>query len=279
MKIINKFYLTILYLSFYSSIYAVNLQAYIDDLGGSMTLSDIHATTSAVSIPAAYASCGSVPPNTVTGVSFTSGLAYKDGTLYGLEWDGGTGPDIYLYAYSPGPCAVGTRVGVMPIGEINLESLAYCESNHMFYSVNFDFGTHFGELVVIDPETGQGGSIGVLMDENVRVTGMVCDDDVLWAVTSGFGGPPPMGRDPELIAIDPNSGMFGVVGLLMLPALEVESIAIDPAFPGRLYAAGKALYVVDKTSGLATQVESETYDEVWGMAATDVIFANRFELF
>ena len=76
-------------------------------------LIDIDSQTGLGSIPSELASCPSTPPappNTVFSVGFTSGFAYMNDTLYGLEWEG---TDIYLYTMSSSSgCAVGTRDGL-----------------------------------------------------------------------------------------------------------------------------------------------------------------------
>jgi hypothetical protein len=57
------------------------------------TIVDVDAGSGAV--PPEYAACPFAPPKVVFSVNFTPGYAYGDDfsdTLYGLEWNGGTGP-------------------------------------------------------------------------------------------------------------------------------------------------------------------------------------------
>jgi hypothetical protein len=62
-----------------------------------------------------YATChtGTDPLNTVSGVGFTSGLAYRFNQLYGIEVDNAaTAPDdVFAYRLAASPCATGTRLG------------------------------------------------------------------------------------------------------------------------------------------------------------------------
>lgn len=257
---------------------AAGMQAYFADFTNPAVLSDVNSANAVVTVPPAYSSCASAPPNVVFGVNFTSGLAYRNGTLYGLEWQGGGGPPIFLYSFSAGPCATGTRVGAVAVGPVNLESLAYCAADGSFYSVDFDYGAHLGQLVRINPSTGVGTLIGAHMAFDVRIVGMVCDPaGQLWAVSSGFGGAG--GRNPELLRVNRATGVETLVGLLGLPANQVESLAIDPATPSLLFAAGKALYRVSTSTGAATLVGG-TFNEFWAMAGIPSnvnIFADGFE--
>ncbi len=117
---------------------ANGMQAYFADFTNPALLSDVDSASAAVTVPPAYVACASQPPNVVFGVNFTSGLAYRDGILYGLEWENGNGPAIFLYRFAADNCATGTRVGGAT-GHANLESLAYCEADGFFYSVDFAF--------------------------------------------------------------------------------------------------------------------------------------------
>ncbi|GJM09355.1 MAG: hypothetical protein DHS20C11_16310 [Lysobacteraceae bacterium] len=249
---------------------AGQMQGYIADFINPATLSDVDADTAAVGIPPAYAGCAFAPPNVVFGVGFTSGLSYAGSALYGIEWDG---VDIYLYSFDASGCAVGNRVGASPVGAANLESLAYCPIDGFFYSVDFDFAApHLGQLVRIDPLTGIGTPIGSHMSPDVRIVGMVCDGNgLLWAVTSGFAS-----RNPELLNVDRTTGVETLIGPLGLPANEVESLAVDPATPFSLFAAGKALYAVNAATGAASLVGG-SYETVYAMAGTDLFFFGNFE--
>lgn len=113
------------------------IKGYDSDFSSPAVLIDIDSDSGLGSIPPEYASGASSPPNTVFSVDFTSGLAYKDNTLYGLEREGGSGP-IILYTMSSSGGATGTRVGSQPVGFENLESLVYVPGDGVFYSVAFD---------------------------------------------------------------------------------------------------------------------------------------------
>ncbi len=240
---------------------ANGMQAYFADFTNPALLSDVDSASAAVTVPPAYVACASQPPNVVFGVNFTSGLAYRDGILYGLEWENGNGPAIFLYRFAADNCATGTRVGGAT-GHANLESLAYCEADGFFYSVDFAFeAPHQGQLVRIDPATGAGTLVGGHMASDVRIVGMVCGPQgQLWAVSSGFAT-----RNAELLKIDRSTGVEMRVGELGLPPNEVESLAIDPDKPGQLFSAGRALYEVNKSTGAAVLVGG-SFNQVWSMA-------------
>lgn len=148
-------------------------KGYDSDLSTAVLI-DIDSGSGLGSIPSERAGCVFSPPNTVFAVDFTSGLAYKDDTLYGLEWEGGSGP-IFLYTMPSSGCATGTRVGSQPVGFTNLESLVYVPGDGVgvFYSVDFDTGLHTGRLIRIDPATGIGTVVsGHRMSFDVFVGGL-----------------------------------------------------------------------------------------------------------
>ena len=194
-------YVVLLLTLIYTASSVAQVQGYFADFTNFAVLYDVSTDDASTSIPPGYTSCNFDPPNVVFGANFTSGLAYGDGLLYGLEWDGGSGPDIYLYSLSPGPCATATRIGG-PVGHTNLESLAFCPADGYFYSVDFDYTSpHLGQLVRIDPATGTGTLVGNHMAPDVRITGLFCSaQGQLWAVSSGFGGA--SGRNGELLRVD-----------------------------------------------------------------------------
>jgi hypothetical protein len=116
---------------------SAQLRGYDDDPGMPPfgVLSDIDPNTGLASVPSEFDACGFSPKNLVldrsfSPVGFTSGLASVGETLHGLEWDGGSGPDIFLYTITVGPtnCVEGRRVGTQPVGFENLESLEYVPS-------------------------------------------------------------------------------------------------------------------------------------------------------
>lgn len=256
---------------------ASELQGYFADFTNFAVIHNINADDATVSVPSGYEGCNFDPPNVVFGANFTSGLAYRNGNLYGLEWDGGSGPDIYLYSLSAGPCASGDRIGV-PVGFANLESLAYCPSDGYFYSVDFDFSSpHQGQLIRIDPDTGAGSSVGTHMSPDVRITGLFCSTQgQLWAVSSGFGGA--SGRNGELLMVNRDTGVEAPIGELGLPPNSVESLAQDPDVPGRFLALGFGLFEVDQITGNA-KIVGGNFDKFWSMASviTDVILIDDFE--
>ena len=90
--------------------------------------------------------------------------------------------------------------------------------------------------------------MGTNMAPGVPIVGMVCGlDGQLWAASSGFGDG--FGRPPELLKVNRTTGVETVVGQLGVPPNEVESLAIDPAAPNKLFAAGKTLYEVNSSIG------------------------------
>jgi len=238
---------------------AAQTKGYLADFITFATIVDVDTGTGTV--PPEYASCAFVPPNTVFTVSFSAGFAYGDDssdTLYGLEWDGGSGPDIYLYTMAPTGCATGTRVGASPVGSTNLESLAFCPSDGFLYSQSFDFGTHLGVLVRIDPITGLGTVIGSSMPFDVRILGMACGSSgTLWAVTSGHGG-----LATELYTVDPTTGLVTLVGAAGTASGSLQSLALDGS---TLVAAGTDVYHLDAGTGAAS-LQGGTYDTLWAMA-------------
>ncbi len=228
-------------------------------------LIDIDSQSGLGSIPSELASCPSTPPappNTVFSVGFTSGFAYKDDTLYGLEWDGTV---IYLYTMSSSSgCAIGTRVGSQPVGFTNLESLVYVPGDGVFYSVAF--GGHTGQLISIDPATGVGTAVGGSMSLDVRVGGLAYDSetDVLYAVTLSFAT-----RRVELLTIDRSTGAETLIGATGTADESLQSLGIDSSVtPAKLFAAGTMMYELNRSTGLATLVSGGNFTgTVWGMAS------------
>ncbi len=248
---------------------AGNMQAYFQPPVGGGTLDDINAATAATTVPPAYTTCATPPPtNKVFGVGFTSGLAYNGaGVLYGLNWSGGAaGSPIFLHTFSAGPCATGTNVGAVAVGPVNLESLAFCAIDGLFYSVDWDATPpHQGQLLSIVAATGIGTLIGGHLTFDRRVVGMVCDaTGQLWAVTSGFAT-----KGSELLKINRTTGVETPVGSLGLAPNEVESLAAEPGDTTKLFAAGKGLHEINKTTGAAgPKIGAATYAQYWAMAGT-----------
>ena len=85
--------LLILFCSSFGHLIA-QLKGYDDDVfdGSPAVISHIDASTGLGSVPEEYNNCNSNPPNVLFSVNFTSGLTYVGDTLYGLEWEGGSGP-------------------------------------------------------------------------------------------------------------------------------------------------------------------------------------------
>jgi hypothetical protein len=257
-----------------SAIVTAEVKGFDDDVddGGAVfaTLVNVDSCSGQASAPPEFASCTFNPPNTVFAVGFTSGYAFVDNTLYGLNW---LDSDIFLHTLTNVFCASGTTVGAQPVSSAsetfrNLQSLAYCP-NGMLYSVDFDFAAHTGRLIEIDPTTGLGEVIGAPMGFDVRVVGMSCDSltGTLWAVTSGFGVTRP---NPELFTIDPDTGVESLVGPTGLSANDVESLTLDgldgDSFT-RLIAAGAQAYELHPETGAASLLGGNYYGELWALAS------------
>ena len=253
------------------AIVSAEVKAFDDDLGDGgavfATIVNVDSCSGQASAPPEFASCTFNPPNTVFAVGFTSGYAFVANTLYGLNW---VGSDIFLHTLTNVFCASGTTVGAQPVSSAsetfrNLESLAYCP-NGMLYSVDFDFPSHTGRLIEIDPTTGLGEVIGMPMAFDVRIVGMSCDSltGTLWAVTSGFGATRP---DPELFTVDPDSGVESLVGPTGLSSNDVESLTLDGLEFTRLIAAGDQAYELNPETGAASPLGGNYYGELWAMAS------------
>ena len=232
-----------------------------DDLAGLRVIVDVDLASGA--IPPEYNTCVNPPaPLNQLYASFTVGLAYSDDasdTLYGIEWDnGGSGPDIYLHTIADNFCAVGTRVGALPVGFVEMQSLAYCATDGFLYSQTFNFGSHLGQLVRIDPVTGAGTAVGGAQPFDVRIMGMACDaGGTLWAVTAGHGS-----LLPELYTVNPNTGVASLVGATGTPSLSLLSLALDG---GTLVAGGTAVHHLSMSTGAAT-LQGGSYNSLWSMS-------------
>ncbi len=238
------------------------LKTYTANFVDFSTLEDLDPVTGVASIPPEYADCPFEPPNAVFSANFTSGLSYADTVLYGIEWDGGDGPEIYLYTLASSFCATGTRVGESPVGFTNLESLAYCAADGFLYSVDFNFGSHTGRLIRINSATGAGTVVGSPMGFDVRIMGMTCDaTGTLHAITAGHGG-----RATELYTVDRNTGVESLVGATDTSSLTMESLELDTSGPTpRLLAAKHSLFEVNISNGDATPIGG-VHDTIWSMA-------------
>ncbi|MDH3588053.1 MAG: hypothetical protein OEQ74_01485, partial [Gammaproteobacteria bacterium] len=238
------------------------MKAYKADFVNFATLEDIDPVSGDNSVPLEYAGCVFSPPNVVFGVNFTSGMDYFNASnLCGIEWDGGSGPDIYLYSMAMSGCATGTRLGASPVGFTNLESLAHCDSTGDFYSVDFDFTSHTGRLIEINPFSGIGTLAGPPMAFDVRITGMTCDDSgTLWAVTAGHGG-----RPTELYTINPATGVESLVGETMTASGTMEALTLDTSgTAARLMGGHTSLYEINMGTGAATLIGG-SYDSIWSL--------------
>ncbi len=222
------------------------LKGYDDDVfdGSPAVISHIDASTGLGSVPEEYNNCNSNPPNVLFSVNFTSGLAYVGDTLYGLEWEGGSGPRIFLYRFKKtGICAEGERVGLLPVGITNLESLAYCPTTGDLYSTTFAFGTHLGGLVRIDRATGVGELVGGPMAVDVRIVGLTYDPftDSLLGISSAFAT-----RGVELLRINQHTGQETLIGPIGVAPNTFESLEIDNSGAEPiLLAAGTQMYQLD----------------------------------
>jgi hypothetical protein len=223
--------------------------------GVEATLVDVGPTNGASRVPLEYAACteptGAV--HAVRGVATVTGLAFRRSRLFGLERTG-TPPatEAWLFEMAPSLCAAGTRVGPAPVGFAGLESLAACPDGTL-YSVDWDASALRGRLLRIDAATGLGTLVGShLLAENLRVVGLSCAPAgaPLWALTSGSGP-----RPPELLTIDPATGVESVVGPTGTAAGALEALELDRGSPTpRLLAAGTALYALDPATGAATSL-------------------------
>jgi len=252
---------------------AENMQAYFADFINPATLEDINSSTAGLTIPSEYSGCNFKPPNVIFTALFTSGFAYRNEVLHGLSWEN---TDITLYSISEGPCAIGNFIGSQ-LGISNLESLAYCQDNDSFYSADFDYANHVGQLVRIDPLAQSPSLIGSHMTFDIRITGMVCDaSGQLWAVTPGHGG-----RNSELLKINRSTGSETVIGATGIANNVVEALAIDRDKPNDvMYINGNGLYEVNKNTGNATFIGG-SFNKIYAMAGlprSDLIFENGFEI-
>ncbi len=217
--------------------------------GGEATLSDVHLETGSARVPLEYAACtepvGAL--NAVRGVGATAGLAYWRDRLYGLEQ---SDPDAYLFEMAPSLCAEGARVGLAPVGFAGLESLAACPDGSL-YSADWDPAAGRARLVRIDRDTGLGTAVGShLLAQDLRVVGLTCSAEggTLFALTSGAGA-----RGPELLTLDPATGVETLIGPTGTPNGALQALELDrSAATTRLLAAGAALYSVDPATGAAT---------------------------
>lgn len=135
----------------------------------------------------------------------------------------------------------------------------------VFYSVDFDFVSHTGRLVKVDPATGIGAVVGGSMGFDVKVGGLAYDEqaDTLYAVTLAHGS-----RGVELLTIDRGTGLESVIGATGTPASALQSLGIDTAStPAKLFAAGTQLYELNTATGQATLVGGSFSGTVWGMAS------------
>ncbi len=211
---------------------------------------DIDTATGGVTIPPQFASCPLVfPPNIVgnfeNNPGFISALAFKDDVLYGIEFGGTTAP-VYLYKFDTPDCAAGTRVGG-PVGFAELEGLVYVPPSNgdgegFFYSADWDPSgpAHNAQLIRIDPTTGIGTAVGDHFLRNLRVEGMTYNpsDDLIYAVTSGFGGPGDS-RASELVTIDYTNASASVIGPTGVAPFVLKSLEFDTTRDGSPLMAGE----------------------------------------
>jgi hypothetical protein len=225
--------------------------------GGEPTLSDVGLQTGSARVPLEYAACaepeGAV--NALRGAGPVAGLAYWRDRLYGIELIGPDaylfGADAYLVELAPSVCAEGTRVGVAPVGFAGLESLAACPDGSL-YSADWDPAAGRARLVRIDRASGVGALVGShQLPQDLRVVGMTCaGDGTLFALSSGGGA-----RAPELLTLDPGTGVEAVIGPTGTANGELQSLELDrSSATTRLVAAGATLYGVDPATGAATPV-------------------------
>lgn len=258
---------------------AGDIRGYDDSFadGVPAVVQEINPASGSATVPSEYAGCAFLPANTVFSVSFTSGLDLANSTLYGLEWNGGSGPDIFLYSLAPSGCATGTRVGVTPVGFTNLEGLAYNANDGFLYSADFNFSTHLGRLIRIDKGTGVGTVVGSSMLLDLRIVGLAWNplNGVLYGVTSAFAT-----RPTELVTINTATGVATVVGATGTAPNTIESLAIDFTAPQpKFLGAGATLYNINPGTGAAVLIGDTFNGTVWAMMNKQqtVLFADGFE--
>jgi len=240
------------------------VKAYSNGFKNPALIYDISISTAAPRVPPEWGNCAAGPPN-IAFTGFISGLAYRQGVLYALEWDETN--TIHLLVFDDPVCAAGTRIGSgKAVGVDGLESLAYCSDNDRFYSANFDFGTHLGEFYWIDPSTGNGTQIGGSLPTDVFLVGMTCSSSGdLYAISAGFAS-----RDAAFFSVDRSNGEVKQIGLLGTEPQELQSLHLYG--DGNFYSAGNQLHRIDHKTGVATTVPAKGLfvETVWGMGAQSV---------
>lgn len=235
-------------------------------------LTDINVLSGLTSVPPSNAECNASPPNTIFSVNFTSGFSTLSNTIYGLEWDGGSGPDIFLYTLTDLGCSIGTRIGQQAVGFNNLESLLYYPPKNTFYSADFNETSHLGRLIRIDPATGTGEVVGEFMSEDIKIVGLTYDvgTGVIYGLTQGWGA-----RSPELVTIDPETGLETLVGPTETAPNALQSLAVDNSLSSLgLYAAGSRLYEINPATGAATSIGGDFNGTVWAMFSNESVDEN-----
>ena len=238
------------------SVSAIELSAEIKGYSATSpgTIVDVEPASGSHAVPPEFAGCPAAPnpPNTLFSGGFTSGLAFVDDTLFGLFFDPGGSPNVFLFTLTDTFCATAQPVAgasALP----NLESLTYIAQRGLLYSVDFSFGGHVGRLVTIDPDSGSTTIIGAAMARDVWVVGLAFDPtrNTLFGVTNGFADR----NVQELYRIDLDSGVETLIGATGTAPHELKSLTLDSSTtPPRLIAAGTTLYEINRDSGVATPI-------------------------
>jgi hypothetical protein len=234
------------------------MKALVAPAGGEATLSDVGLQTGSGREPLEYAACAEPTGalNALRGVGPVAGLAYWRDRLYGIEL---IGPDAYLFGsdahlieVAPSICAEGTRVGAAPVGFAGLDSLAACPDGSL-YSADWDPVAGRARLVRIDRASGVGSLVGShVLAQDLRIVGMTCatQGGLLFGLTSGAGA-----RGPELLTLDPATGVETVIGQTGTSVGDLQSLEVDRSSATlRLLAAGSSVYSIDPATGAAAPV-------------------------
>jgi len=239
---------------------------------GPHALHDVDPDTGASSVPVENADCPAVPQDRVlSGVDAGSGMAFSGSVLFGLDYDGGLGPDIYLFRYllDADSCTIGERIGGVPapVGFTNLESLAFCPTNGKFYSASTPNNiTIPGSLIEIDPLTGMGVVVGSPLPIGLFVRGMAHDPatGLLFAVGKDHAG-----EVSQLWALNKETAEATAVGPTGRNDLEGLALDLRVGAP-RILAGGTEVYELDPSTGAATLVGGDYPGKLFAMASPRV---------
>ena len=191
---------------------------------------------------------GDGTPNSVVGGIW--GLAAIGDQIYGTEFVDGSGVDCRLLRVNRTGFAQGVRVGTAAIGFPAVEGLASDGSN--LYGASLDFASHSTTLIMIDPATGIGTSIGA-GSFNVIIVGLAYDPvrQKLFGCGVPFGGGADAVNENNLYEIDTQTGATTLVGAL---GTALQGLAWDSELG--LVGSYRQLFAVDTETGVATAVNA-----------------------